>query len=44
MIVPMESGSGCSFDGLDHLLNIIATVKNSVQQELAILGVLLPKF
>ncbi|MDP3597817.1 MAG: ParA family protein [Nitrospira sp.] len=43
VIVPMESGSGFSFDGLDDLLNIIATVRNSVQQDLAILGVLLTK-
>ena len=43
VIVPMESGSGFSFDGLDDLLNIIATVRNSVQPELAILGVLLTK-
>lgn len=43
VIVPMESGSGFSFDGLDDLLNIIATVKNSVQPDLAILGVLLTK-
>ncbi len=39
VIVPMESGSGFSFDGLDDLLNIIATVRNRVQQELVILGV-----
>ncbi len=43
VIVPMESGSGFSFDGLDDLLNIIATVRNSVQPDLAILGVLLTK-
>jgi chromosome partitioning protein len=43
VIVPMGSGSGFSFDGLDDLLNIIATVRNSVQPELAILGVLLTK-
>ena len=44
VVVPMESGSGFSFDGLDDLLNIIATVRNRVQQELAILEVLLTKF
>ena len=43
VIVPMESGSGFSFDGLDDLLNIISTVQGSVQAELAILGVLLTK-
>jgi chromosome partitioning protein len=43
VIVPMESGSGFSFDGLDDLLNIISTVRNSVQPDLAILGVLLTK-
>lgn len=43
VIVPMESGSGFSFDGLDDLLNIISTVRGSVQPHLSILGVLLTK-
>lgn len=42
LIVPMESGSQFSFDGVEDLLDIVNLVR-SVQPQLALLGVLITK-